>query len=320
MTDEVEIEEVEDEVIDSSIEEETLNEALSRAFDEQTKDEPTEEVETDVKTEAKSDVEAEVSPPEHWPDEAKTAFRELDERGRKFALSREQDFSKGIEEKSKELKKFRDSIKPYEHLFQGAAPEQAIQQLLHAQDYLNRSPVEGIKWLMKSYGVDEKQFATPAPDEYVDPEIKSLREELTQLKKGAEDRAREAETRRQRAMLAEISNFRDATDEQGSPKHPHFNAVQGVMAGLLTAGRAKDMDDAYEQAVWAIPEYRDSVVENLAKERAQKELEEKLKKTQNAKQSAKTVQGKTSAKTTSKPKTLGDSLAENYEKSIRGEL
>jgi len=315
---------------------ETLAEALSAEFDKQTAEEEPEKqsaAESDDSTEVIEEPEGsdetpvESSPPEHWSEEDKEAFLAMDESGRQWALRLEQNTQKGIEEKSKELKKFRDSIEPYRHLFPAGVDEtQVIQQLLNAQAYLQRNPVEGLKWLMQNLGVDEKQFhPTDAgknkdDDPYIDPEIRALRDEITGLKQGAEQKARDAERQRQNAMLAQVQQFRDETNEDGTPKHPHFNDVQGVMAGLLQSGRAEDMESAYEQAVWAIPEYRDSVVEQQAKERAEKELAERAKKAEDAKKKGSGVKGKKSAKAPAEPKSLADSLSEAYDKSVRGEL
>ena len=311
-------------------EEQTLSEALAAEFDKQTSEPPTEAapieesepIAESIAEPAEADA---VSPPEHWSDEDKSVFMELDERGRDFALSREKHFSKGIEEKSTELKTYRDAFEPYKHLIPpGVSEAQVIQQLLNAQALLQRDPVEGVKWIMQSYGVDEKQFApteTPVEDDvYVDPQVKALQERIEALTDKSEQDSRNAETARQNALLAEISRFQQAADDAGELLHPHFNAVYGVMAGLLQSGRATDMEEAYQKAVWSVPEYREQEVEQRAREYAEQQLAEKKTAAEKAAKASKTVEGKKSAQTAPKAKTLSDSLEENYEKSIRGEL
>jgi hypothetical protein len=81
------------------------------------------------------------------------------------------------------------------------------------------------------------------------------------------------------------------------------------------------MESAYEQAVWSIPEYRDSIVEQRAREEAEKRLEAQRKEAEASAKASTSVKKKTgSAKKAPKPTTIGDSLKENYEKHIRGEL
>lgn len=320
-------EKTETEVEETEVTEPTLADALEAEFDKQS-EEPQEIEEAPVEAEAaeSQDEVTEVAPPEHWSKEDQEAFMQMDDGGREWALRLEANAHKGIEEKSKELKKFRDAFEPYQHLVPaGVSQEQAIQYLLNAHGVLTNNPVEGIKWLMRNYGVDEKQFTptTVAPDEdeeFLDPEVRKLRDEVTALKQSSQTSLQQAEQRRQQAMYAEINEFRDAVDENGDPLHPHFADTVGVMSGLLQSGRATDMKSAYEQAVWAIPEYRDHVIEQQAKDRAAAELKAKTETANKATRASTSVTGKGSSKAPSSAKTIGDALTEAYEKSIRGEL
>ncbi len=314
----------------------TLGDALRAAFDEQAASESVEEsaepeageadVEAEAPQEAEVSAEPEVVPPEHWSDEDKQAFMQMDESGREWALRLEANAHKGIEEKATELKQYRDAFEPYKHLIPaGVSESQVIQQLLNAQAILQKNPVEGVKWLMRSYGVDEKQLMpseTPVADDdlYVDPQVKALQEKIELMQKQAEDRQSEAEQRRQNALYAEVQKFQNEVDDAGQLKHPHFQAVQGVMAGLINSGRAEDLEDAYAQAIWSVPEYREQELARQAKERAEAELQKKREAAEAAEKASKSVKGKTSAKAPTKPATIADDLAANYEKSIRGEL
>lgn len=307
----------------------TLADALAAEFDKQTA-EPEEN--TEIQASESDDVtvvddetvieETEVKPPEHWSEDDQKVFMDMDDSGREWALRLETNAHKGIEEKSKELKQYHDAFEPYKHLFPVGSESQVIQQLLNAQSTLQKDPVEGIKWLMKSYGVDEKQFVpTDASDEvYVDPDVKALRDEIDALKSTNKQSAQAAEENRQRMMLAEIQKVQDEADEDGNLLRPHFQAVQGVMAGLMQSGRANGLEDAYQQAVWAVPEYRDSEVERIAKDKAEKELADKTKEADKSASAGKNINGKSNGKEAPKETTLSDSLSENYEKSIRGEL
>ena len=319
------IEEVEvEEVVE---EQQSLTDALTAEFEKQAaSDAPSEEdVAETVEAEPTEEVVDEVTPPEHWSDEDKQAFVTMDESGREWALRLEANAHKGIEEKSLELKQFRDAFEPYKHLVPpGVSEAQVIQNLLNAQAVLQRSPVEGIKWLMRSYGVDEKQFnptdTVPDDDVYVDPEVRNLTQKVNQLTERAQNDLQRAEQERQQQVYAEIVKFRDTTDDDGNVLYPHFAQVQGVMAGLMQSGRAIDMESAYAEAVWAIPEYRDVVIAKQTKELAEKEMAASSVAAKKAIKAATSVSGKSSSKKSTGPRTVADSLAENYDKSIRGEL
>ena len=273
-----------------------------------------------VSDDAVVEVESEsVSPPEHWSDEDKEAFTGMDEGGREWALRLEANASKGIEKKSAELKKFSDALQPYKHLFPEGSEIQAMEQLFNAQASLQRNPVEGIKWLMKSYGVDEKQFApsTEVVDEFADPEITKLRAELEEMKGISETNAQNAQNTQRNEMIAEINQFREA-EQDGQLLHPHFNAISGVMSGLMQSGRADSLDKAYEQAVWSLPEYRDEVVKQKADEKAKADREERTRKATAAEKKAAGVNGKSSKPKAKAAKTLKESLSDAYDESVRG--
>ena len=274
----------------------------------------TEKVEAKVETK-------EVSPPEHWSDEDKEAFMAMDESGRDWALRLEANAAKGIEKKSAELKIFRDAFQPYKHLFPEGTETQVIQRFFNSHVFLQNNPVEGIKWLKKNYGIDEEQSApsTETTDEFADPEVTKLRAEIKELKTTSERNAQNAQQTQQNAMIAEINQFRDV-EEDGERLHTHFNEVSGVMSGLMQSGRADSLEKAYEQAVWSLPEYRDSVVQQKADEKAKADLEEKTRKVTAAEKAAASVNGKSSTQATKKSATITDSLNEAYDKSVRGEL
>lgn len=310
----------------------SLADALGAEFDRQTA-EPVEAA-PPVETQAKEDVSAsdetdpeasteDIAPPEHWSDEDKAAFLAMDESGRQWALRLEANAHKGIQAKSEELKRLRGPIDEYKHLFQGIDETEGLRRLLNAQQILQRNPTEGLRWLMKNLGVDEKQFApqpqTPADDPFVDPEIKALREKVKSLESNAETQLRNQQAARQNEMLARIQQFTSATDDQGNLMYPHAQKAFPTMAGLLQAGRATDLEDAYNQAIWALPEYRDEVIARQVEQKAKDELAKRVKDADEAKQKARAVNGKGSAKQPPKDQSVYDALSEAYDKSVRGE-
>jgi hypothetical protein len=272
-----------------------------------------------AEAEATETIVEEVSPPDHWSDEDKEAFTAMETSGREWALRLEANASKGIEKKSAELKTLRDAFEPYKHLFPAGSEVAALQQLFNAQVSLQTNPVEGIKWLMRSYGVDEKQFApsTEATDEFQDPDVAALRAEIKDLKTTSERNALTAQTTQQNAMIAEINQFRDA-EADGEKLHPHYQEVVGVMSGLMQSGRADSLEAAYEQAVWAVPEYRDSEVQRLAAEKATADLKERTKVAEKAEKAAASVNGANGATLETAPVTLADALSDAYDKSVQG--
>jgi hypothetical protein len=57
-----------------------------------------------------------------------------------------------------------------------------------------------------------------------------------------------------------IDSFADEKDAQGQLKHPHFDAVLPTMIELYRANPQRDLQEAYEMAVWATPDIRSKLI------------------------------------------------------------
>lgn len=68
---------------------------------------------------------------------------------------------------------------------------------------------------------------------------------------------------RQQSLQQEVSKIEAF---RADPKHPYFNDVAPRIEGLLKAGAAKDLQDAYDQAIWADPTIRQQLMAAQAEE------------------------------------------------------
>jgi hypothetical protein len=188
---------------------------------------------------------------------------------------READFHKGIET-YKQKAQFADvmtqAIAPHMNTLQSlnVSPDVAVRELLQADNKLRYSPPEQkqayFAELARAYGVDLGQVANiPQPD----PNVSAMAQRVQQLEGWIQQQSLMGQQQEQAKLNSEISSF--ASD----PTHSHFESVRGHMAALLQAGQAKDLQDAYEQAVWANPQTRTSLI-------AQQQAEAKAKATQTA--------------------------------------
>lgn len=265
-----------------------------------------------------------VSPPEHWDAESKEAFAKLDDVARKFALSRETHFQKGIEEKALALKRWTEAVKPYQSMLMGADPVQAVERLFKAQAYLNSNPEEGLKWLASQFGL-QKLFEKPDPkaaeeDRYADPEVKRLKQELQATKDQEAQRQRQAEARQKQEQWATIQQFKAETGEDGKPLHPHFDELQGEIAFYLQTGKATDLQTAYEKAEKQRPEFVEAEIQRRVKEAQAAEAKRKADEANKAAEAAKGPKGKTDAKQVKGNGSWQDQLEENFDKAERGAL
>jgi hypothetical protein len=246
--------------------------------------------------------------PQSWSKEYYDHWNKLDPAIQDQILKREADVAKGFEERATKLKPYEELdriFQPHRQRWQlkGWSEAQAVQQLLAAQDYLDRDPAAAIRWLANSYGLKPDQIVQTAAhqQQQADPLAQYLApvmQELQQVKATLTAREQAEQTRQQNAIRTEIESF--------SKDHPHFETVKADMAALLHAGRAEHLQDAYEKATWAHPDVRRQIMDEQAKAQAAKNAEDVEK----AKRAASSVTGAPTGKSATGPK---QSLREELE-------
>ena len=192
-------------------------------------------------------------------------FDELPGDAREYILKREKQYEKGIQEKSEKLSEFEKVFEPYEPYLQmrGVSKSQALQTWVAAQRALDTDPVSAIRRLAQGYGDDvvKKLFGDPektGSDHYShDPELDQARSELKSERQRLEEENFRLQQERQQQAVMEIQKFRSAVNDSGKPKYPFFDQSIGNMRALLASGEAVSLEDAYDKAVWLVPEFRE---------------------------------------------------------------
>jgi hypothetical protein len=215
--------------------------------------------------------------PASWKKEAQETFGALPPHVQDEVLRRESDFHKGIEgykTEAQRAKVFDQAIAPYMQTIQklGVAPQQAVAALMKADHTLRYAPpavkqAEFMK-LAKVYSIDLGQ--------QIDPNVAELQRELYSLRESQRHWQEQNDAARNESLNSDIERF------ASEPGHEHFAAVRDHMAALLQGGQAKDLPDAYAQAVWANPQTREAL---LAKQR-DTERAEATRKANEAKKAA----------------------------------
>lgn len=208
----------------------------------------------------KPDQEPEYTAPNTWKKGAAEKLRSADPEIRAEVERREADFHKGIEgyrQKAQFADVLQAAIQPHMNTLQSlnVAPDVAVRELLQADAKLRYSPPEQKQQyfaeLARAYGVDLGQVANlPQPD----PNVSAMQNRVQQLEGWIQQQSLMGQQQEQAKLNSEISSF------SADPSHSHFETVRGHMAALLQAGQAKDLNDAYEQAVWANPQTRSSLI------------------------------------------------------------
>ena len=248
----------------------------------QKQEEQPEQTEESVEEEQAPELEA-ISAPKHWPKEEQEIFNAWDANVQHQVMDRykamEGDYTKKTQALAK-YKKRNESLDeiygPFRDDFQRAGMDEvaATRQLLAAHKYLREDPQQALKWLAQSYGVDLKAVNddTAIEDEYADPQMKAMQQQIAQLQGTITNQQQQAQNMQKQEVQAMIDNFQTAKDADGNLKHPHFDVVQNQMSGLISSGVAKDIESAYEMAVYANPETRAKVLDEKVKKETKQEV------------------------------------------------
>ena len=110
-------------------------------------------------------------------------------------------------------------------------------------------------------GLEDFTEVGEATQNFADPEIANVYQRLNQV----EQYLNKSETTRHQAVVnqsnEEVATFAGETGDDGQPLRPHFEAVRSNMAALFQSGAAKDLQHAYEMAVWSNPDTRKLMME-----------------------------------------------------------
>lgn len=206
--------------------------------------------------------------PQSWRKEVAAKWKDVPPEVRAEIQRREADYHKGVESYKPAVQFAQEvgrAIEPYARNIQssGVPVSQAIHTLLMTEDRLRngdpQTKAQTIVKLAQDYGVDLSQaMHVPPPD----PRAWHMEQQLHRERMAREEYQRALDERDNQTVTSEIEAFAQAKG------HEHFAVVKQDMAAMLQSGMANTLQDAYDKAVWARPDLRQSLVE---KERTEAE-------------------------------------------------
>jgi hypothetical protein len=204
---------------------------------------------------------ADIPAPHSWNNEAKAKWNDVPPEVRRYIAEREDQMHRAIARNDEDRNLGRamsQTLQPHMETIRaiGVAPDQAVAGLLNVDAVLRKgSPeqkLEMVHEIMRSYQIplEHVMHHQPMPQ---DPRLNALQQELqalrSQVTQGTQHQQEALEVR---AAQAEIEAFK--------ANAPHLEAVRDHMSHLLTNGLAADLQDAYDQAVWANPQTRQAML------------------------------------------------------------
>lgn len=136
----------------------------------------------------------------------------------------------------------------YAHIMRSGTPEQKLAAL---------------QTVAKQFNVplgSQLQQATP------NQAFESLTQRLTRLESERQADLHQRQVQEQSTLTSTVEAF------SSEPGHEHFETVKELMGSLLQTGQAKDLQDAYDKAIWANPEIRSTLTAAQIAEVEQKRI------------------------------------------------
>ena len=249
-------------------------------------DQPQEQEET--KDQEETELE-QLTAPVHWPKDMADDFNSWTPQIQNTFMTRYRAMEADHTKKTQNIAKYRKRNEEIDKIFvprqqqlelAGIDEVGAIKQLFAAQDVLVNNPLEGIKWLAKTYGVNLSEVINDPSidDEPADPQVQQLQNQVSQLTAFIQNQQTQNQQSVQANTQQAIDQFAQEKDANGNIKHPHFDQVRNVMGTLIQNGNAKDMATAYEMAVYSDPSLRQGMMDQYAKSRNQNQVKKEAVK------------------------------------------
>lgn len=235
-------------------------------------------------TEVTAQVAEAIQAPKSWSAEDRAKFASLPPDLQQVVANRENERDKFLTQKSNEYSKNLQQYTELDHAFTDLEPSlrsmglnkaQAAKELVALYKHFESDPVGYIQQVAQSKGIDLQKLVSGQ----LDPRQIALQQQthkISSLEQKLDGFFQEQEKQIESTLSREIDTF--ASD----PANEYFSEVRAHMGKLIETEQAKDLQEAYDMAVWANPTTRAAL---LAKQEAER-IKEHTAKVKQAKKAA----------------------------------
>lgn len=301
----------EDDPVDPNIVEDEEPQEIVKdvAKDETPKEEPAQEVVVDD------------PPPVSLSGAIKAKWNELPADVRAEWKKREDDIHRQMTAQDGDLavgRRIKDIAAPYEAIIrsEGDTVENAFKDFLNTSYILRvgspQQKAQAVMEAIKQFNVDLTPYLGNQhgnPVSALQQEIAHLRQQIVDPRQIKTQLQEELETDR---IKSEIEAF------AANPANVHFAEVKSIMGSLMASGKAKNLQEAYDSAIWSIPSIRAELEAKAQAANAEKKKAEMAAK-KKAAASVSGSMGSASPSTNAPQKSLEDELREQMQ-AARGQI
>lgn len=236
----------------------------------------------------------ETKPPERYSAAVKAKWAQLPPDVQADLVKSADDFHKELTRHDEErvlAKQYKEVVAPYmaQMRAEGVTPIQATAALYDTAYKLrtmNPQQKGQLLWeTARAFGADMSQGFTQQVQQPVHPALQQVQQELQNLRAQREQEVAQRKQQEDASIQSQIDTFK------ADPKNVHFETVRAHMASLLQSGLAKDMQDAYDQAVYANPQTRASLLAQNQTSAEEKRVADTKAKAEAAKKAGSSIKG-----------------------------
>lgn len=239
-----------------------------------------------------------IAAPQSLPAELREEWGKVPPKFAEWVGKREAESHKRITElgeAAKASEQIRSVIDRYQQTFKGVPVDQGLEKLLAANAFLERSPLDGIKWLADAYGVDLSSLGAKTADgQQENGEVRALKSEIAELKRVIADTSNRVQSREQREAEERSQSLAKVVEDFAKDKADHWSDIESDVLEQIAAINArphdltpeKVLEKAYQRAVKINESVANKLTEAKRKAEAEKAEAEKKRKADEAKKLA----------------------------------
>ncbi|AYY96930.1 hypothetical protein EGY19_05350 [Burkholderia multivorans] len=241
---------------------------------------------------AAASAESKTKAPQSWNAAERAHWDKIPPEVQAVITRREEEAHRGITKLGQDAsfgQKLREVINPYLPIIRAEGGDEAgaVRDLLQTAYVLRtanpQQKLQLFQQLAGQFGVDLSAAAQGVPE--VNPEVAALRQELTRIQGYL------ANNEHQQHQQVEVQAQQVIDAFSADPKNEFYDEVRPLMGQLLVSGQAQTMRDAYDQACWATPSVRSTLMQRQQAEAEAKRAAEAKAKADAKRRAAGSVAG-----------------------------
>jgi hypothetical protein len=239
--------------------------------------------------------------PKEWNDKEKASFEGLKDNPEtvdayNVLIERYENMRKDYHKKNQDRSELAKKVDLWDNVLDEEAKASLKQKGIEAHDYfknlleveksLINNPADTIKKIMDIYQIDKssvftepKEIDEGSESDYLDydKELAKVKEELKAIKERDDLKKQQYQRNQQESTAKTIQDFKHTTDDTGELKYPLFEDVKEEMGLLINQGKAKTLEEAYNNAPTILLKQKEQELQKKAEDDIEKERQKVAK-------------------------------------------